>query len=100
MNHGTSQIDNVLAGVQHLCNELGPMPGTQTMQDVGAGESPDGQGSYGLLSDVRSLLATSKEREGNTLALEASVNGLIAAVHDDLRRNAESRNTLSMYHIL
>ena len=42
MNHGTSQIDNVLAGVQHLCNELGPMPGTQTMQDVGAGENEAG----------------------------------------------------------
>ncbi|THH31346.1 hypothetical protein EUX98_g2854 [Antrodiella citrinella] len=101
VNHGTSQIDNVLAGVQHLCKELGPIPELQVMQNVshGEGRGPS-QESSNLLSDIRRLLVTSQEREGNTLALEASVNGLVAAVHEELRRGAESRNTLTTESIV
>ncbi|TCD66723.1 hypothetical protein EIP91_001016 [Steccherinum ochraceum] len=101
VNHGTSQIDNVLAGVQHLCNQLGPVPEVQVMQDVGPDGAPQPlQEPPNLLSDVRSLLTVSKEREGNTLALEASVNGLVAVVHEELRRNAESRNALTTESIV
>ncbi|KAH9919329.1 uncharacterized protein B0H18DRAFT_1122581 [Fomitopsis serialis] len=74
VNHGTSQIENVAAGIQMLCKELGP-------------------GS--LLADVRKLLVEAKGKEEGSVALHAAVNGLIAAVHEDLKKNAEARNMLT-----
>ncbi|KAH8107754.1 hypothetical protein BXZ70DRAFT_9418 [Cristinia sonorae] len=103
VNHGTSQIDQVLAGVNHLRKELGPLPDMQTMQDLSssnnAGDSQQEHPSN-LLSEIRHLLVASRNREGNTLALEASVNGLVAAVQEDLRRGAESRNAMTTESIV
>ena len=94
MNHGTSQIDNVLAGVQHLCKELGTIPESQAMQNLASGgtEEVHDPTTSNLVSDVRKLVAASEEREDNAVALEASVNGLIAAVHEDLQHNLEARH--------
>ena len=97
MNHGTSQIDHVVAGVQQLCKELGPVT---ELQDAAPGE--DGQipgehqeHSSSLLSDIRRFLIKNQDREESTAILQASVNGLVAAVQEDLRRNSEARNQLS-----
>lgn len=87
VNHGTSQIDNVAAGVQQLCTELGPR------QAVDQDGQPVQQAS--LLSDIRQLLVENKDREDNVAALHGSVNVLMAAVQDDLRQGAEIRNGLS-----
>ncbi|KAH9859073.1 hypothetical protein C2E23DRAFT_855733 [Lenzites betulinus] len=90
VKHGTSQIEGVAAGVQQLCQELGPVQGSQV---VGAdGETP-AQGN--LLSDIRRLLVQHQEREENAVTLNSSVNGLVAAVQEDMRRNAEARNLLT-----
>ena len=78
------------AGVQQLCKDLGPIP---ELQDATEGGDTTSSGS--LLSDIRRFLAQSTEREDSTAVLHTSVNGLVAAVQEDLRRNAEARNLLS-----
>ncbi|KAI0746026.1 hypothetical protein C8Q76DRAFT_665452 [Earliella scabrosa] len=89
VQHGTSQIDGVAAGVQQLCNELGPVPELQDGADIG--EAPSGS----LLTDIRKLLIQNNEREQSATQLHASMNGLVAAVQEDLRRSAEARNLLT-----
>lgn len=79
------------AGVQQLCKDLGP---TAELQD--GTEEGDAASSGSLLSDIRRFLVQSTEREESTAVLHTSVNGLVAAVQEDLRRNAEARNLLSM----
>ena len=49
------------------------------------------------MSDIKQLLIENKEREHNTANLHASVNGLIAAVQEDMRHSAETRSMLSAY---
>ncbi|KZT00317.1 uncharacterized protein LAESUDRAFT_764740 [Laetiporus sulphureus 93-53] len=63
VNHGTSHIESVTAGVQQLCT---------------------------LLGDICRLLIENQSHEEQSTALHASVNGLIAAVQEDLRKNAEA----------
>ncbi|OSD07108.1 hypothetical protein PYCCODRAFT_796250 [Trametes coccinea BRFM310] len=90
VKHGTSQIEGVAAGVQQLCKELGPV---EELQDVSSGE--EGKPSGNLLSEIRRFLAQHSEREQSAANLSASVNGLVAAVQEDLQRNAEARNVLT-----
>ncbi|KAI0779348.1 hypothetical protein C8Q74DRAFT_1350002 [Fomes fomentarius] len=95
VKHGTSQIDGVAADVQQLCRELAPIPELQDDPDAAQegqeGESPSGS----LLSDIRRLLVQNREREQNTAELHASVNGLMAAVQEELRQTAEVRSVMS-----
>lgn len=89
VNHGTSQIEGVAVGVQQLCQTLGPV---SELQDIPQdGEAPPGN----LLSDIRRLLVQHQERDEHTATLHTSVNGLVAAVQEDMRRNAEARNQIS-----
>ncbi|KAI0930195.1 hypothetical protein AcV5_006976 [Taiwanofungus camphoratus] len=90
VNHGTSQIESVAVGVQQLCRDLGSVGEVQVTGEDGVSQ-PGGS----LLADVRKLLTETKGREENSVALHASVNGLIAAVQEDLRKNAEARNVLT-----
>lgn len=94
MNHGTSQIDTVAAGVHQLCKELGPITELQDPTPGGENGEPR-EHSSSLLSDIRMFLVQNQDREESTAMLQASVNGLVAAVQEDLRRNAEARNSLS-----
>ncbi|KAJ3533009.1 hypothetical protein NM688_g7344 [Phlebia brevispora] len=91
--HGTSQIDTVVAGVQQLCKELGPVP--ELNQIVGPDGQPVQQEGSSLLSDVRRLLIESKDRGDGASMLHESVNGMMAAMQDELRRNAESQNAFT-----
>ena len=104
VKHGTSQIEGVAAGVQQLCKDLGPIPelqdappdGAEGGDEEGNGGDQKGSGS-GLLHDVRQLLVENKEREQSNADMHSAVNGLIAAVQEDMRRNAEARSALSTY---
>ncbi|OBZ70805.1 hypothetical protein A0H81_09064 [Grifola frondosa] len=89
VNHGTSQIDGMAAGIQQLCRELGPIPELQDPPEEG-GATP----AESLLTHIRRLLVENRSREEGNATLQASVNGLVAAVQEDLRRNAEARNML------
>ncbi|KAI0369683.1 hypothetical protein BV20DRAFT_346272 [Pilatotrama ljubarskyi] len=95
VKHGTSQIEGVAAGVQQLCQDLGPVPELQDAEEEGD-KPPAGN----LLSDIRTFLVQHKERQEDTAALHTSVNGLIAAVQEDLRRNAEARNILTTESVI
>ncbi|KAI0665931.1 hypothetical protein C8Q78DRAFT_1198711 [Trametes maxima] len=95
VNHGTSQIEGVAAGVQQLRKELGPVPELQDTPEEG-----DAPPAGSLLSDIRRFLVQHKEREENTTVLHNSVNGLMAAVQEDLRRNAEARNLLTTESVI
>ncbi|KZT10708.1 uncharacterized protein LAESUDRAFT_346053 [Laetiporus sulphureus 93-53] len=90
VNHGTSHIESVAAGIQQLCKDLGPIP---ELAESAEGEEPRSSGT--LLGDIRRLLIENQSREEQSTALHASVNGLIAAVQEDLRKNAEARNMLT-----
>ena len=66
------------AGVQHLCQELG------SSQAIGE----DGQPLHtpgGVLADIKQMLVASKAQGDNVLALEGSVNGLMAAVQENMQ---------------
>ncbi|KAI0075117.1 hypothetical protein K474DRAFT_1773484 [Panus rudis PR-1116 ss-1] len=97
VRHGSSQIDTMSTDVQQLCKELGPV---MELQDSAPEEAGEGQRRGNLLADIRQFLIQCKEREDNTNILQASVNGLMAAVQEDLRRNAEARNTLTTESII
>ncbi|KIP11595.1 hypothetical protein PHLGIDRAFT_457132 [Phlebiopsis gigantea 11061_1 CR5-6] len=87
VKHGTSQIESVAAGVQHLCKELGPA------EAVSADGQPLPQEGVGLLAEVRQLLAESRQRGDHVGTLQMSVEGLAAAVHESIQA-AEARNQL------
>ncbi|KAI0705100.1 hypothetical protein C8T65DRAFT_830644 [Cerioporus squamosus] len=96
VKHGTSQIEGVAAGVQQLCRDLGPLKGGE--EAPGEGDAP--QPGTNLLSDIRRLLMENQERDQNAANLHASVNGLIAAVQDDMRHSAETRNILTTESVM
>ena len=75
-----------------LCKELGPISEPQEAGKTGDEQPPQ----MSLLADVRQLLLDAKGQEEGSAALHVAVNGLIAAVQEDLRKNAEARNTLSV----
>ena len=77
VRHGTSQIDGVSAGVQHLCRALG------CVEVVGEDGQPS-PASGGLLADIRQLLAENKDHGENVVALKNSVHGLLAAVQESI----------------
>ena len=109
VQHGTSQIEGVAAGVQHLCRELGPIPELQPPPDSEAtsGEGGEGEGAESeerqpqptqggsLLTDIRRLLVENQARERSNADMHVAVQGLIAVVQEDMRRNAEARNQMS-----
>lgn len=78
-----------------LCKELGPVPELQEQGEDGEGQPPRGS----LLADVRQLLLDARGKEEGSAALHGAVNSLMAAVQEDLRRNSEARDTLSMWRL-
>lgn len=86
MKHGTSQIETVAAGVQHLCRELGPAEAT----DANGQPIPQDGTNGGLLSEVRQLLAENRGRGDQVGELQTSIEGLMAAVREGIQ-TAEAR---------
>lgn len=76
-----------------LCKELGLIMEPQEQGEDSEGQLPQ----RSLLADVRQLLLDARGKEEGSAALHAAVNGLMAAVQEDLRKNAEARNALSMW---
>lgn len=74
------------AGVQHLCQELGP---TEAL-DVNGQPVPRDGTNGGLLSEIRQMLAEDKGRGDHIGALQMSIEGLMAAVQENMQ-TAEAR---------
>ena len=76
----------VSTGVQHLCKELGP---TEVIGEDGQ-PIPQSGASGGILSEVKQLLMENKGGSDHIAALQASVHGLMSAVHESMQ-TAEAR---------
>jgi hypothetical protein len=50
-----------------------------------------------LLQSVRKLIADNQQRDRDSTHLLTTMNGLAAALNEDMRKNAEMRNAYSKY---
>ncbi|TFY54283.1 hypothetical protein EVG20_g9765, partial [Dentipellis fragilis] len=102
VSSGTAQIQDVATGVKQLCRELGTGDDTTVMMDVGTGgEGSDGGGPpKTIMGDLRRFLVDSEARGRDTAKLQTTVDGLIAAMNEDMRKNAEMRNAYTTESVI
>ena len=85
--------------VQKLCNTLGNIDELQCDPeglgdaDVDAGGSHTETRNFTLLQGIRRLAEESKRRDRDSAHFLGTMNGLVAALNEDMRKNAEMRNT-------
>jgi hypothetical protein len=93
VNGGTAQITAIADDVQKLRKVLGDadeLPGGLE------GDSSAGQTATStLLQSMRMLAADSQRRDRDSAHLVSTMNGLVAALNEDMRKNAEMRNVYS-----
>ncbi|KAA1473948.1 hypothetical protein DENSPDRAFT_931311 [Dentipellis sp. KUC8613] len=103
VSSGTAQIQDVAAGVKQLCRELGTGDDDDTteMADVGAGgDGGEGGPPKTIMGDLRRFLVDSEARGRDTAKLQTTVDGLIAAMNEDMRKNAEMRNAYTTESVI
>jgi hypothetical protein len=97
VNGGTAQIMAIAEDVQKLCKTLGNIdelqgdPEGPVDADAGAGHMETQ--TFTLLQGIRRLAEESKRRDRDSAHLLGTMNGLVAALNEDMRKNAEMRNT-------
>jgi hypothetical protein len=97
VNGGTAQIMAIADDVQKLGKTLGNIdelqgdPEGPEDADVGAGHMETR--TFTLLQGIRRLAEESKRRDRDSAHLHSTMNGLVAALNEDMRKNAEMRNT-------
>ena len=79
--------------MKQLCGELDM---SKPMRDAPHqdGKNQEG-GPESLVSGLQRLLAESKKRDRDNVNLHSSIDGLIAAMNEDMRKNAEMRSAYS-----
>lgn len=98
VNGGTAQIMAIAEDVQKLCKTLGNAEELQGDPE-GLGIADDAAPShmetqtFTLLQGIRRLAEESKRRDRDSTHLLGTMNGLVAALNEDMRKNAEMRNT-------
>ena len=97
VNGGTAQIAAIAEDVQKLCEALGNIDELQEGGDAdGTAETGgDRTATSTLLQGVRRLAEDSKRRDRDSAHLVSTMNGLVAALNEDMRKNAEMRNAYS-----
>ena len=97
VNGGTAQIMAISEDVQRLCKTLGNIDELQGNPedpgDADAGGSHTETRTFTLLQGIRRLVDESKRRDRDSAHLLGTMNGLVAALNEDMRKNAEMRNT-------
>lgn len=93
VNGGTAQIMAISEDVQRLCRALGNIDELQGDPEGDAGASETA--TFTLLQGIRRLTEDSKRRDRDSAHLHSTMNGLVAALNEDMRKNAEMRNTYS-----
>ena len=83
--------------VQKLCKALGNIDEFQGDPEGDAGVSETA--TFTLLQGIRRLAEDSKRRDRDSVHLHSTMNGLVAALNEDMRKNAEMRNTYSRPNI-
>jgi hypothetical protein len=83
--------------VQKLCKTLGDIDEHQGDPegpgDSDAGVSQSATRTFTLLQGIRRLAEDGKRRDRDSAHLLSAMNGLVAALNEDMRKNAEMRNT-------
>lgn len=97
VNGGTAQIMAISEDVQKLCKALGNIDEFQGDPEGDAGASETA--TFTLLQGIRRLAEDSKRRDRDSVHLHSTMNGLVAALNEDMRKNAEMRNTYSRPNI-
>ncbi len=99
VNGGTLQIMAIAEDVQKLCKTLGTIDELQGDSggpgDADAGASQTATRTFTLLQGIPKLAEDSKRRDRDSAHLLSMMNGLVAALNEDIRKNAEMRNTYS-----
>ena len=97
VNGGTAQIAVIAEDVQKLRVALGNIDELQEVGDAegNAETSGDRTAAFTLLQGVRRLAEDSKRRDRDSAHLVSTMNGLVAALNEDMRKNAEMRNAYS-----
>ncbi|KAI0317198.1 hypothetical protein OF83DRAFT_1172193 [Amylostereum chailletii] len=103
VNNGTAHIQSVAVGVQKLCHELG-IPDEAVAQDAcanpGEPRTTGHPSETSLLGNLRSLLVQNEMRERQSAGLQATVQGLTAALHEGMQKNAEMRNAYTTESVI
>ena len=91
VNGGTAQIMAISEDVQKLCKTLGNIDEFQgdSEGDAAASQTP----TFTLLQGIRGLAEDNKRRDRDSTHILGTMNGLVAALNEDMRKNAEMRNT-------
>jgi hypothetical protein len=99
VNGGTAQIMAIAEDVQKLRKTLGNIDELHgDLEGPGDADADAGAGhmetrTFTLLQGIRRLAEESKQRDRDSAHLLGTVNGLVAALNEDMRKNAEMRNT-------
>jgi hypothetical protein len=99
VNGGMAQIMAISEDVQKLCKTLGSI-------DEFQGDDPEGDAdarqmaTFTLLQGIRRLAEDSKRRDRDSAHLASTMNGLVAALNEDMRKNAEMRNAYSKPNVI
>ncbi|KAI0266742.1 hypothetical protein BC834DRAFT_111163 [Gloeopeniophorella convolvens] len=92
---GTAQIQVIAEDVQKLCRTMG---GADEPED---GLEADNQASVPtLVQGLRNLVADGQRRDRDGADLRSTMNGLVAALNEDMRKNAEMRNAYTTESVL
>jgi hypothetical protein len=97
VNGGTAQIAAIADDVQRLRKALGDideLPGDTEGDTSAAGQTATST----LLQNMRMLTADSQRRKRDSAHLLSTMNGLVAALNEDMRKNAEMRSAYSKYN--
>ena len=93
VNGGTAQITAIVDDVQKLRKALGDI---DELPDGPEGDASASQTATStLLQSMRRLAAYSQRRDRDSAHLLSTMNGLAAALSEDMRKNAEMRNAYS-----
>ncbi|KAH8994051.1 hypothetical protein EDB92DRAFT_1795873 [Lactarius akahatsu] len=97
VNGSTAQIGGMAEDVQKLCKALG---GVDELQDGPDDNSDPTAATMTVLQSVQKLIADNQRRDRDSAHLLTTMNGLAAALNEDMRKNAEMRNAYTTESVL
>jgi hypothetical protein len=93
VNGSTAQTMAIAEDIQKLYKALGNIDDLQSDSEGDAGT--DQTAKFTLLQGIRTLAEDSKRRDRDSAHLVSKMNGLVAALNEDMRKNSEMRNAYS-----
>ncbi|KAH9961253.1 hypothetical protein BC827DRAFT_334411 [Russula dissimulans] len=100
VNGGTAQIMAIAEDVQRLCKALGSADELQGDPYGSAAAGASQPATFTVLQGMRRLADDSKRRDRDSAHLLGMMNGLVAALNEDMRKNAEMRNAYTTESVL